>query len=105
MNAVTQSMSSLKVSYPMLTMKRSTHPTDEFQLPFSQGVMNVKDMIQMYPTFIEEMNGQEAGSCLNLFYERNPVNGVYTFRDEDAENDMADILGISSRVCSLGENE
>ena len=88
----------------MMTTKRRANPDDVFTLPFGQGEIKMHEMLDAYPNLYSEMDGKLPGQCLLLFYEKNPVNGIYVFADADAENDMADILGIQTRVVTFGED-
>ncbi len=51
------------------------------------------------------MNGEDETCCLCFYYDKNPTNGYYEFKDPDSELDMADILGIDMKVCVAGETE
>ena len=51
------------------------------------------------------MNGEDETCCLCFYYDKNPTNGYYEFKDPDSELDMADIMGIDLKVCVAGDTE
>lgn len=87
----------------MLTRKTQPLSNDLFQVPFS-GTIEWADFIDMYPDIIKEMDGTCRENCLLFYYEKNIVNQVYSFRDEDAEFDIANILGIDMNITVEGES-
>ena len=50
-------------------------------------------------------DGSDFGSSLLLYYELNPVNQRYDFRDADAEHDVATHMGIDMDIVSSGESK
>ena len=96
------------ISYSPLRMKltlRTAAPADlELRLPMGGGTASVAYVTEHYPEFAAEMDGADYGACLELYYERNPVNGIYEFRDQDAELDIAEAMGMDLRVCTEGES-
>ena len=87
----------------MLTRKSKPTGTDLFQIPFS-GAVQWDEYIEIYPDIIKEMDGKCSENCLLFYYEKNFVNQVYNFRDEDAEFDIANILGIDINITVEGES-
>jgi hypothetical protein len=87
----------------MFTRKATPNKTDLFQVPFS-GVMSWNNYIDLYPDITNEMDGSCRENCLSFYYEKNLVNGIYIFRDEDAEFDIANILGIDLNITVEGES-
>lgn len=87
----------------MLTRKTPANNNDLFQVPFS-GSLTWIDYVNMYPNIITEMDGTCRENCLSFYYEKNVVNQAYEFRDEDAEMDIADILGIDMNITVEGES-
>jgi hypothetical protein len=87
----------------MLTRKTQPLSNDLFQVHFS-GTIEWVDFIDMYPDIIKEMDGTCRENCLLFYYEKNIVNQVYSFRDEDAEFDIANILDIDMNITVEGES-
>lgn len=88
----------------MLCQSKSVNNTDLFQVPFGP-IITWNEIMNYYPNVKEEMNGSSPDSYLEFFYECNPINNTYIFRDEDSENDFADLLGINLSVVSEGESK
>ena len=88
----------------MLCYSKQPNPTDRFQIPFGPA-STWNEIVVYYPNIIEEMNGESQENCLLFYYDLNPVNKIYSFKDEDLENDFADILGIDLHTVSTGESK
>ena len=93
-----------KESEMMLTLHAQANEHDLFRLPFGGIEMSCKDIKEAYPEFSKLMDGKDYGACLTLYYDKNPLNGIYEFRDEDAEMDIAEQLGFDIIVCTTGES-
>lgn len=74
-----------------------------FRLPYGSGTLPFKEIKNLYPEFIKEMNGQDETSSFCFYYELNPISGIYEFSNNDAEYDIADMMGIDLNVCVFGE--
>lgn len=86
----------------MLTTLTKANPDDLFRIPF--GIeMPLRDMVELYPEFENLMNGEDETCCLSFYYEKNPTNGYFEFRDTDSELDMANLLEIDIHVFTEGE--
>jgi hypothetical protein len=87
----------------MFTIYKPAKLTDIFRIPF--GIeMPLEDIINNYPEFITEMNGEDETSTLSFYYQKNPTNGHYEFHDDQAELDVADILQMDLDVYRDGES-
>lgn len=51
------------------------------------------------------MDGSSPDSFLLFFYELSPVDNIYQFKDDDSENDFAEVLGINFNIISEGETQ
>lgn len=88
----------------MLCRSKSVKTNDLFQIPFGP-IASWNEITTYYPHVQFEMDGSSADSFLSFFYELNPINSVYKFKDDDSENDFADLLGINFSVISEGESK
>ena len=86
----------------MLSRKKKPLDTDLFRLPFS-GIISWKEYVEYYPDLIHQMDGTCIENCLSFYYELNIVNKIYEFRDNDAELDISEILGMNLNVVVEGE--
>ena len=80
--------------------------TDDMQLrvPFGH-ILSWSEFTQYYPGIKEAMDGSDETSTLGFYYYLNPVNQIYEFHDEDAENDIAECIGMRLDVISNGEED
>lgn len=88
----------------MLCYSKQVNNSDRFQIPFGP-ISQWDEILVYYPNIANEMNGDSEENCLLFYYELSPVNGSYLFRDEDLENDFADILGMDLHTVSTGESK
>lgn len=88
----------------MLTRKLEAEDNLIFRLPYANGSLKIRELKLYYEEFIQFMDGSDEDSYLEIYYELNPVSGVYEFKDCDAEEDIADLMKIEYKVCSLGCN-
>lgn len=88
----------------MFNRDRKAKPDMMFRLPFGSGTLSFADIQGTYKDFVDAMDGMDMSSCLCFYYEKNPVTSIYEFRDNDAEADVADAMGIDFGVCSEGES-
>lgn len=88
----------------MLCRSKSPKDFDLFQIPFGP-VTSWNEIINFYPNVVLEMDGSSPDSFLLFFYECSPIDSTYRFKDEDSENDFAEVLGINFNVVSEGETK
>lgn len=87
----------------MLCHNKSPEPFNLFQLPY--GPMSAwNEITVMYPDIITEMDGSSPDSFLSFFYELNPIDRNYIFKDDDSEADFAEAIGLSIHVVSTGDD-
>lgn len=88
----------------MLCCSKQPVNSDLFQIPFGP-ISYWNEIVALYPTIIDEMDGKSEENTLLFYYEFNRVNGTYKFKDEDSENDFAEILGMDFHTISTGESK
>jgi hypothetical protein len=74
-----------------------------FRIPFG-CVVPWKEYVHEYPLIRSTMDGSDVTSTLGFYYSRNPINRIYEFESEDAENDIAEMIGISFNIIANGES-
>lgn len=79
-------------------------PDDNFELkiPFAH-TSTWKDILELYPHLEKELDGSCMENWFLFYYEYSPVSCTYLFKDEDSENDIAEIFGIDLYNISTGE--
>ena len=75
-----------------------------FRVPFGH-VTTWREYVEEYPHILSEMNGADPSCMLGFYYQLNPLTHIYEFHDEDAENDIADCIGIRLDIIQNGEKD
>lgn len=65
-----------------------------FDVPHQAEPMSARDIIKQFPTFAKEMDGTYDANSLSHFYKRNKTTQVYEFLDEEAEDEVAELMGV-----------
>jgi hypothetical protein len=77
-----------------LTKKEKCSPTALFDVPHKSKPMTAASIAKRFPEFAKEMDGVGEERCLLYFWKRNKETKVYEFIDEEAEEEIAEILGV-----------
>jgi len=96
-----------KIALPIMMLKQNKRAkeNDMFQFPYGQGEMTCSEIKKQFPEFSVSMDGSDLGCYLLLYYELNPLNQRYEFRDADAEHDISIALGMDFDTISAGESK
>jgi hypothetical protein len=65
-----------------------------FRVPHRQLPMTVQELRKEFPSFAAEMDGSAKECTLRFFYKKDKETGVYEFLDEEAEEEVADLMGV-----------
>jgi hypothetical protein len=76
--------------------------TDVLQVPFGP-TWTWDTILEHYPNLEKEFDGSCIENSFLFYYDKNPTMGVYVPKDEDAENDLAEIFGLDLNCVSMGE--
>ena len=74
-----------------------------FRVPHQQLPMTAREISKQFKHFAREMDGRTADACLTYFYKKDKETGIYEFIDADAEEELAEILGV--KVMEFCEEE
>jgi hypothetical protein len=77
-----------------LKPKTKCPPTALFDVPHKAEPVTAKYLMKKFPAFANEMDGCGEERCLTYFWQRNKETKVYEFIDEDAEEEVREILGV-----------
>lgn len=62
------------------------------QDPIYTSYLDVETFIEIYGKLLTTLNGEDADSYIDLFFERSPINNtILIFVNEDAKEDFADM--------------
>lgn len=76
-----------------------------FDVPHKLEPMTVKKIMKKYPEFAKTMDGSCEENCLLFYYKKNKETGVYEFQDDDAQEDIAELLGVKIKSFELKDEE
>lgn len=88
----------------MLTRTEPAKSHMLFRIPFG-CVVTWDKYASDYPEIKNSLDGSDSTSTLLFYYSLNPLNNIYEFESEDAENDIAELIGIALAVVANGESE
>lgn len=74
-----------------------------FRVPHQQLPMTAGEIRRQFKQFAREMDGRSADACLEFFYKKDKETGIYEFIDADAEEEVAEIMGV--KVIEFCEEE
>ncbi len=77
-----------------LRRKEKCPPNALFDVPHKGEPMTASRIQRKFPEFAKEMDGCGEERCLLYFWVRNKETKVYEFIDEEAEEEIAEILGV-----------
>lgn len=77
-----------------LNRKDKCAPTALFDVPHKSEPMTAAKIEKKFPEFAREMDGGGEERCLLYFWKRNKETKVYEFIDEEAEDEVAELLGV-----------
>lgn len=76
-----------------------------FDVPHKLEPMTVKKIIKKYPDFAKTMDGSCDENCLLFYYKKNKETGIYEFQDDDAQEDIAELLDVKIKSFELKDEE
>ena len=65
-----------------------------FDVPHQPEPMSAYEIKKKFPNFAKEMDGGYEENTLSFFYKKNKETGVYEFKDEEAEEEVAELMGV-----------
>lgn len=57
--------------------------------------MKARRIARKFPKFAAEFDGSAAECTLSWYYRLNKAEGIFEFKDSEAEDEVADLLGVS----------
>ena len=88
-----------------LDKKNKASPSDLFDVPHKLKPMSVKEIIKKFPEFAKTMDGTCEENTLLFYYKKNKETGVYEIQDDDAQEDIAELLGVKVKNFVLDDEE
>lgn len=69
-----------------------------FDLPHKRDPMTAKAIMKRYPEFAATFDGASSENTLLFYYKKDKTTGVYSFIDEEAELEVAELLGVKVKT-------
>lgn len=83
----------------MYLSKKQICPRDTlFDLPHKSEPMSAKNIIKKYPDFASIFDGKSEENMLSFYYKKNKDTNIYELIDEDAEIEIAELLGVEIKT-------
>lgn len=65
-----------------------------FMFPNREKPIKAKRIKKKYPEFAKEFDGSSEECCLSYYYKLNRAEGLFEFKDPEAEDEVAEMLGV-----------
>ena len=65
-----------------------------FYLPHKEEPFTAKKIIRRFPEFAKLFDGESIENTLTFYYKKDKESGVYTPLDLEAEEEVAELLGV-----------
>lgn len=65
-----------------------------FDVPHKRDPITIKEIMKELPAFAKMMDGNGEENTLLFYYKKNKETSHYIFQDEDAEADVAEMMGV-----------
>jgi hypothetical protein len=90
----------------MFLALRQKCPLGEFfDMPHRPEPMTAKQIIKKFPKFAQIFDGQGEENTLKFYYKKSKESGVYEFIDQDAEEEVADLMGVKIKEFKVTNEE
>ena len=80
-------------------------PTMKIWLPHLEEPMKAKDVIKTYPDFAAWFDGTGKENTLQFYYTINKAEFCLEFIDVDAEEEVAELLGVTITEIEVRDDE
>ncbi len=76
-----------------------------FDVPHQPDPMTAKRIIKKFPNFAKIFDGQGEENTLKFYYKKSKETGVYEFIDLDAEEEVAELMGVKIKTFAVKDEE
>lgn len=77
-----------------LTVGRPCNPKALFDVPHKSEPMSARRIHKKFPEFAALFDGKSTENTLMFYYKKNKITDVYEFLDEEAEEEVAELMGV-----------
>jgi hypothetical protein len=76
-----------------------------FDMPHQPEPMNAKQITKKFPKFAQIFDGKGEENTLKFYYKKSKETGVYEFIDLDAEEEVAELMGVKIQEFKVKDEE
>jgi hypothetical protein len=76
-----------------------------FDMPHRPEPMTAKQIIKKFPKFAQIFDGEGEENTLKFYYKKSKETGIYEFIDFDAEEEVADLMGVKIKEFTVKNEE
>ena len=81
-----------------LAVGRPCNPKALFDVPHKSEPMTARRIQKKFPDFAALFDGKSMENTLLFYYKKNKATDVYEFLDEEAEEEVAELMGVKILV-------
>jgi hypothetical protein len=84
-----------------LALRQKCPLGDFFDMPHQPEPLTAKQIIKKFPKFAQLFDGQAEENTLKFYYKKSKETGVYEFIDLDAEEEVAELMGVKIKEFTI----
>jgi hypothetical protein len=94
-----------KASWMCLSLGQKAKTSLKLQMPHQKKPMRVSQIEKSYPEFAKQLDGALSDSTIEYFWKRDKSTGIYKFVDDDAKEEVAEMMGVECADYSSEDEE
>ncbi len=88
-----------------LSIGKDCKGKEYFDVPHLEKPISSRRIIKNYPNFAKIFDGQSVENTLSFYYKKNKLTNVYELIDEDAEIEVAELLGVEIKSFDIEDED
>ena len=80
-------------------------PSMKFSVPHKDKPMKFSTLAKEFPKFVELFDGQSIENTMAFYWKKDKNTGIYEFIDSDAEDEVAELMGVQLIDTTIDEEE
>jgi hypothetical protein len=85
-----------KATWMYLNTKEKAKASLKLRLPHQPNPLSVKKVEAKFPEFAKQVDGKLADSVITFWWKLDKYTGVYEFVDDDAKEEVAELMGVEN---------
>lgn len=95
----------LQILKMFLSVGRPCNPKALFDVPHKAEPMSARRIQKKFPDFAALFDGKSMENTLLFYYKKNKITDVYEFLDEEAEEEVAELMGVQILVEEIADED